>query len=146
MSTKGRNDFYRPPSKTEQEFMYSGKSPGMTFEAFDECVVSWARNKYGEWFGKALWRNELLDPNKLELQDDLDTFKFEEYCNQVYEAILIDSPKWAESVVGTQKFKTLKFQVEMKSKFRERMFSFIERIVFGEARRQLQKKGQRTCI
>jgi hypothetical protein len=122
MTTKGRNDFCRPPSKAEQEFMYSRKSPGMTFEAFDECVVSWARNK-------------------LELEDDLDTFKFEEYCNQVYEAILIDSPKWTESLVGTQKFKTLKFQIEMKSKFRERMFCFIERIVFGEARRQLQKKG-----
>ncbi len=135
MTTKGRNDFYRPPSKAEQEFMYSGISPGMTFEAFDECVISWARNKYGERFGKALWRNELLNLDKLELQDDLDTFKFEEYCNQVYEAILIDSPKWAESLVGTQKFKTLKFQVEMKSKFQERMFYFIERIVFGEARR-----------
>jgi hypothetical protein len=114
MTTKGRNDFYRPPSKAEQEFMYSGISPGMTFEVFDECVVSWARNKYGEHFGKALWRNELLDLDKLELEDDLDTFKFEEYCNQVYEAILIDSSKWAESLVGTQKFKTLKFQIEMK--------------------------------
>ncbi len=39
MASKGRNDFYRPPSKAEEEFMYSGKSPGMTFEAFDECVV-----------------------------------------------------------------------------------------------------------
>ena len=141
MTTKGRTDFYRPPSKAEQEFMYSGKSPGMTFEAFDECVVSWARNKYGERFGKALWRNELLDLDKLDLDDDLDFFRFEEYCNWVYEAVLIDSPKWADSIVGTAKFRTMKFQIEMKGKFRERMFCFIERIVFGEARRQLQKKG-----
>jgi hypothetical protein len=121
--------------------MYSGKSPGMTFEAFDECVISWARNKYGERFGKALWRNELLDLDKLDLEDELEVFNFEEYCNLVYEAILIDSPKWAESLVGTTKFKTLEFQGEMKSKFRERMFCFIERIIFGEAPRQLQKKG-----
>ena len=70
----------------------------------------------------------MLDLDKLNLEDDLDL-------------ILIDSPKWAESLVGTPRFKTLKFQTEMKSKFREMMFCFIERIVFGEARRQLQKKG-----
>ena len=39
------------------------------------------------------------------------------------------------------KFKTCKFQLEMRRKFRGRMFCFVERIVFGEARRQLQKKG-----
>ncbi len=59
MTTKGRTDFYKPPTKAEQEFLYSGKSPGMTFEAFDECVVSWARNEYGEHFSKALWRDEM---------------------------------------------------------------------------------------
>jgi hypothetical protein len=31
--------------------------------------------------------------------------------------------------------------MEMRRKFRERLFCFVERIVFGEARRQLQKKG-----
>ena len=75
----------------------------------------------------------MLDLDKLDLEDDLDLFRFEEYCNEVYEAILIDSPKWAESLVGTPRFKTLKFQTKMKSKFREMMFCFIERIVFGEA-------------
>ena len=71
MTTKGRTDFYKPPSKAEQEFLYSGKSPGMTFEAFDECVISWARNKYGERFGKALWRDEMVDLEKLDLDDEL---------------------------------------------------------------------------
>jgi hypothetical protein len=59
----------------------------------------------------------------------------------VYEAVQIDSPKWAESLEATPKFKTCKFQIEMRRKFRERLFCFVERIVFGEARRQLQKKG-----
>ncbi len=101
MSTKGRNDFYRPPSKAEQEFMYSGKLPGMTFKAFDQCVVSWARNKYGERFGKALWRDDKVDLEKLDLEDELDQFTFDAYCNQVYKALQIDSPKWAESLVAT---------------------------------------------
>ena len=43
----------------------------MTFEAFDECVVSWARDKYGERFGKALWRDEMVDLEKLDLDDEL---------------------------------------------------------------------------
>ena len=115
----------------------------MTFEASDECVVSWARNKYGERFGKALWRNELQDMEKLDLNEDLDLYTFEECCNQMYEALLIDTPKWAESLVAQPRFKTLRFQSEMRAKFRERMFCFIERIVFGEARRQLQKKGSK---
>jgi hypothetical protein len=71
----------------------------------------------------------------------LDQFTFDAYCNQVYEALQIDSPKWAESLVATPKFKTCKFQMEMRRKFRERLSCFVERIVFGEARRQLQKKG-----
>jgi hypothetical protein len=61
----------------ELEFMYSGKSPGMTFEIFDECVISWVRNKYGERFGKALWRNEVLDLDELDLDDDLYLFRLE---------------------------------------------------------------------
>ena len=71
----------------------------------------------------------------------MDQFTFDAYCNQVYEALQIDSPKWAESLVATPKFKTCKFQMEMRRKFRERLSCFVERIVFGEARRQLQKKG-----
>ena len=93
MTSKGRTDFYKPPTKAEQEFLYSGKSPGMTFEAFDECVVSWARDKYGERFGKALWRDEMVDLEKLDLDDELGLFTFKAYCNQVYEAVQIDSPK-----------------------------------------------------
>ncbi len=92
MTRKGRTDFYKPPTKVEQEFFYSGKSPVMTFEAFDECVISWARNKYGERFGKALWRNERVDLEKLDLEDELDQSTFDAYCNQVYEALQIDSP------------------------------------------------------
>ncbi len=50
---RGTITVYTPPTKAEQEFMYSGKAPGMTFEAFDECVLSWGRNKFGERFAKA---------------------------------------------------------------------------------------------
>ena len=39
------------------------------------------------------------------------------------------------------KFETCKFQMVERRKFSERMFCFVERTVFGEARRQLQKKG-----
>ena len=123
MTIKGRTDFYKPPTKAEQEFSYSGKSPVMTFEAFDECVISWARNKYGERFGKALWRDEMVDLEMLDLEDELDQFTFDAYCNQVYEVLQIDLPKWAESLVVTPKFKTCKFQMEME-KFRERLFLF----------------------
>ncbi len=85
----------------------------------------------------------MVDLGKLDLDDESGLFTFKAYCNQVYEAVQIDSPKWAESLVALPKFETCKFQMEMRRKFRERMFCFVERIVFGEARRQLQKKGVR---
>ncbi len=138
---RGTITVYAPPTKSEQEFMYSGKAPGMTFEAFDECVLSWGRNKFGERFAKALWRNELVKLEQLDLTNEFDEFKFEEYCNAVYEVILLESPKWADSMLGAAKFKTVKFQCELQRRFRERLFCFVEQIVYGEARRQLQKMG-----
>ncbi len=59
----------------------------------------------------------------------------------VYEVLLLESPKWAYSLVGVAKFKPVKFQCELRRRFRERLFCFVEKIVFGEARRQLQKRG-----
>ena len=138
---RGTITLYAPPSKNEQEFMYSGKAPGMTFEAFDECVLSWGRDKFGERFARALWRDELVKLEDLDMEDELDEFKFEEYCNAVYEVLLLESPKWADSLVAAAKFKTVKFQCELRRRFRERLFCFVEKIVFGEARRQLQKRG-----
>ena len=69
---RGTITLYAPPSKNEQEFMYSGKAPGMTFEAFDECVLSWGRDKFGERFAKALWRDELVKLEELDMDDELE--------------------------------------------------------------------------
>ena len=138
---KNRLTVYHPPRKAEQEFLYSGRTPGMTFEQFDECVVSWGRSKFGEKYIKGLWRNELLDLNELDLEDELDKFKMEEHCDLVHQVLLISSPKYADSLVGTAKFETRKFQLETRARFREKLFCFIETITFGEARRQLQRRG-----
>ena len=72
----------------------------MTFETYDECVLSWVRDKFGERFAKALWRGKLVKLEQLDLNDELDEFKFEEYCNAVYEVLLIDSPKWGNSLAA----------------------------------------------
>jgi hypothetical protein len=79
--------------------------------------------------------------DQLDLSDELDEYVFEEYCNAVYEMLLLDSPKWADSLIGAAKFETVKFQCELRKRFRERMFCFVEKIMFGEARRQLQRMG-----
>jgi hypothetical protein len=138
---KNRLTVYHPPRKAEQEFLYSGRTPDMTFEQFDECVISWGRTKFGEKYIKGLWRNELIDLNKLDLDDELDKFKMEEHCDLVYQVHLISSPKYADSLVGTAKFETRKFQLETRARFREKLFCFVESIAFGEARRQLQSRG-----
>ncbi len=113
----------------------------MTFEQFDECVVSWGRAKFGEKYIKGLWRNELLALDDLDLDDELDKYKMEEHCELVYQVLLIRSPKYADSLLGTKKFESKKFQMETRARFREKLLCFIESIPFGEARRQLQKRG-----
>jgi hypothetical protein len=138
---KNRLTVYHPPRKAEQEFLYSGRAPGMTFEQFDECVISWGRAKFGEKYMKGLWRNELLDLDALDLDDELDKFKMEEHCDLVYQVLLISSPKYADSLVGTKKFETRKFQHDTRARLREKLFCFIETITFAEARRQLQRRG-----
>jgi hypothetical protein len=60
---------------TSAELKFTGKDSGLTFDKFDEKVVSWGRLKYGEKYAKALWRNELVDLNALDLKDDLDRTK-----------------------------------------------------------------------
>ncbi len=48
---------------------------------------------------------------------------------------------YTDSLVVSPKFKTVKFQIERRGQFRERMFCYDESIVFGVARRLLQKGG-----
>ncbi len=121
---KNRLTVYHPPRKAEQEFLYSGRTPGMTFEQFDVCVISGGRAKFGEKYIKGLWRNELLDLNELDLDDELDKFKMEEHCDLVYQVLLISSSKYADSLVGTAKFETRKFQLETRARFREKTVLF----------------------
>ncbi len=35
--------------------LFTGKDSGLTFDKFDEMVVSWGRLKYGEKYAKALF-------------------------------------------------------------------------------------------
>ena len=83
---------------TEAE-KYSGRTNGIPWDKFDEKVVSWGRLKYGERFSKALWRNELMSLQDLDLNDDLDLYKFEEHCALVNNVISNESPKYADSLL-----------------------------------------------
>ena len=51
--------------------MYSGKNDGLTFEKFDDIVISWCREKYGDKYALALWKDELMQLGSLDLKDDL---------------------------------------------------------------------------
>ena len=113
----------------------------LTFEKFDEKVISWGRKKFGEKYAKALWRNELVDLKKLDMDDELDVYKFDEHCQLMYEVIFNESPKYADSLLGTERFQSLKFQVDLRQRLRERLYCHIETLTTGEADRQLHKRG-----
>ena len=59
-------------SATKDKELYSGKASGLTFEAFDEKVITWCRKKYGDGYAVALWKNELSEIVNLDLDDDED--------------------------------------------------------------------------
>ncbi len=94
--------FYRPPSKAEHDSMCPGSPPGVSFGEFQKCSVSWASNEYGERFGKELTGMAVFDLDQLNLENDRDLDKFEEYGRKVYETMSIDSFKWAESLTSIE--------------------------------------------
>ncbi len=78
---------------------------------------------------------------QLDMSNELDEYVFEEYCNAVYEVLLLDSPKWADSLVGAAKFKTVKLQFELRRRFRERMFCFVEKDCVWRGQTAVAKNG-----
>jgi hypothetical protein len=94
---------------------------------FNEKVISWGRLKYGERYAKALWRNKLVDLNDLDLTDELDQYKFDEHCSMVNDVIACDSPKYAASLLKDKRFATLKWQMDCRYRFREKMFVTLKR-------------------
>jgi hypothetical protein len=69
-------------TKTVEVIKFTGKDDGLTFDKFDEKVISWGRLKYGERYATALWRNELVDLNSLDLKDELGQYTFDELSGQ----------------------------------------------------------------
>jgi hypothetical protein len=68
---------------TKEKELYSGKTSGLTFETFDEKVITWCRKTYGDAYAVGLWKNELDDIYNLDLADDEDCFAFELQCAKV---------------------------------------------------------------
>ena len=127
--------------KLDRSEMFSGKSDGMTFEKFDEMVLSWGRLKYGDKYSSLLWKNELVDLNKLDLNDELDNFEFEMHCTMVYDVLCYESAKYADGLFETNRFWTVQYQLQTRQRLREKMYCYIETIVKGEAARQVKKVG-----
>ena len=80
----------------KEKELYSGKASGLTFEAFDEKVITWCRKKYGDTYANGLWKNELDDIINLDLSDEEDNFVFELQCAKVYDILCRTSVKNAD--------------------------------------------------
>jgi hypothetical protein len=130
---------------TKERELYSGKNSGLTFEAFDEKVISWCRKKYGDAYAVGLWKNELDDIYNLDLADDEDNFSFELQCPKVYNVLCRKSVKNADHLHAKSDFWT-KYQVEFRQSCREEVFCYLEELCTGEAGRQLRKQGVRKMV
>ena len=74
-------------SKLEKSELFSGKKDGITFEKFDELMLSWGRKKFGDKYATLLWKDELYDLNKIDLTDDLEKFDYEMHYTLVYDPL-----------------------------------------------------------
>ena len=128
-------------TKKEEKETFNGKASGMTFEKFDDMVISWGRKRFGDKYAQKLWKNELVDLMSLDLTDELDKFNFDMHCNQVYDVLASESVKYADSLFETERFWTRKWQIENRSRQREKMYCYLEELCAGEAARQLRKRG-----
>jgi hypothetical protein len=130
-------------AKVEKSEMFSGKSDGITFEKLDENILSWGRSRFGDKYATLLWKDELTDLTKLDLSDDLESFEYDMHCTMVYDVLCYDSAKYADGLFETARFWTLEYQLQTRQRFREKMYSYLETIVKGEAARQIKKQGIR---
>jgi hypothetical protein len=120
---------------------FTGKQKDLTFDVFDEKVLTWCRKSYGDYYAKGIWRNELPVLDYLDLNDENDMFTFEMYCARVYDVLALNSPKEADHLYLSERFWTKKWQLEYRQQCREKIFCHLEETCGGEAARQLRKLG-----
>jgi len=125
----------------ENVVLFTGKSDGLTWEKFDDSVVSWGRKKFGDAYAMALWKDELMNLRDLDMTDDLVKYAFEDYCDLVYDMLVQESPKYASDLYHDRRFWTPRWQIDNKQRQREKMFCHLEEITGGEVKRQLKKRG-----
>ena len=53
----------------ETKETFSGKSKDLSFEVFDEKVLTWCRKQFGDNYAKGLWHNKLTEIENLLLND-----------------------------------------------------------------------------
>ena len=84
--------------KSAEKF-WGGKGKGISWEEADRKIFSWARRKFGDKYGRQIWRNDLLDLKALDISDtaSVSYYQFVEHCEQVYEVI----GKWTTDMLRT---------------------------------------------
>jgi hypothetical protein len=108
----------------ETKETFSGKLKDLTFDVFDEKVLTWCRKAFGDYYAKGLWRNTLVQLYDLDMDDDEDKFTFEMHCARVYDVLAIKSPKEAITCIRAIASgpRNLKRQQEFCQRCRERIF------------------------
>ena len=129
-------------SLTKDNELYSGKATGLTFEAFDEKVITWCRKKYGDSYAVALWKNELANITDLDLSNDEDGLAFDLQCAKVYDILCRKSVKNADHVYDKSVFWTKKWQIEFRQSCRAKKSSaFSKKPVAEKQQGNCENKG-----
>ena len=109
----------------------NGKTTGWTWTEFEEAVMSWGRNKYGETYTKGLWCDTLPDIAGLNLNDGSQWYDFERMCEMVYGVMGKDNVKYATTI----------YEQEVADRLPPRKNCYLETVCQIEPLRQLKVEG-----
>jgi hypothetical protein len=115
-------------TKSEKKDLFSGKPEGLTWEKFDDKFISWGRKKFGNAYSIALWKDEMLDLKRLNLDDELEKATFDDHCDTVYDMLIHETPKYASDMAKDGRFKTIRWHQDHRQRQREKMFCYLEEI------------------
>ena len=84
--------------------VFSGKENGISWERFEEKVISWGRKRFGDKYAKALWKDELMDIEPLDLNTEGHRFDFDLHCHLVNDVLSLESPKYADTLYYSERY------------------------------------------
>ena len=125
---------------------YTGDDKGSKWEIFDRQCHSWMAVKWGVAMADAMWKNTFVDLVKLDLNDNVDQYKFESHSNMIRKAIKrgVGGTKEVEALEKNKvdTFDSVRWHVGHLQEQYDELYTYLEDVLAGPAKEQLESLGR----